>query len=343
MNEEINDLREQLLESRKILLKLNKEIDRLKIQVKYGGNAHEYNNMKNQKMLGRKLKRDHQLCLRRIEGYNNQLNELKKLFLSRNKEIQNLKKENEELKIKIKRNAKSKSPKKRRIAHVSDLRKSFGFNLKEFGNNNKRKKDLKINEDNEEELDTPGCSGEREDEFEKLKKSKIECETAFYKLQEMICNYYKDTDNQLTYITNYRNYLESINNQIRSFRQQLRVSVVGEENAIFDYLSGDKVNQLVKDIELTSNIINQINDLIYIIKNRTLKKGENMLRTIQTKLIEINNNKKMTYWFLSYRMDIIVNNIEDLKKLCQSLQRALNSIMIQRKEIEKNINVLKKN
>ena len=94
-------------------------------------------------------------------------------------------------------------------------------------------------------------------------------------------------------------------------------------------------------MELTSNIINQINDTIYTIKNRTLKKGENMLRTIETKLVEINNHKKITYWFLSYRMDIVVNNIEDLKKLCQSLQRSLNDVMTQRKEIDKNINSLK--
>ena len=165
---------------------------------------------------------------------------------------------------------------------------------------------------------------------------------AFYKLHEKISNYYyKDTINQLTYITNYKYYIESINNQIRSFCQQLRVSVVGEENVNFDFLSGDKVNQLVKDLELTSNLINQINDVIYKIKNRTLKKCENMLRTIKTKLIEINNNKKI-YYFLSYRMDIIVNNIEDLKKLCQLLQRILNDIVTKRKEIEKNISSIKK-
>ena len=108
-------------------------------------------------------------------------------------------------------------------------------------------------------------------------------------------------------------------------------------------LSGGKVNQLTKDMESTTNIINHVNDFIYTIKNRTLKKGENILRNIHYKLLEIDRRKNLTYWFLSNRMDAIINNIEDLKKLCQVLQRSLSDTTTQRKQIENNISNLKLN
>ena len=346
--DELNDIKEEYKESIKILRDLDREIERLKIKAKYGGDIREYYK-KNQKLIydNRKLKRSHELNLKHILEYKSQLDEINKKVETQKSEMKNLKQENENLQQKIKKRGESKSPKKR-IRGVSDLRKSFGFDLKEFRRNNEKKEQEKKikeeNEEDEEEDDTPGVySNEREAEFERLKKSKVEYETAFFQLQEKISNYYKDTDNQQTYITNYRNYIQSINDQIRSFRQQLRVSVIGEENMIFDNISGDKVSKLTKDMEDTTNIINQINDSLYIIKNRTLKKGENMLKTIQTKLIEINKCKNINYWFLSYRMDAIVNNIEDLKKICQSLQRSLNDIMNQRRQIEKNIQDLKKN
>ena len=88
-DDEINDLRDEFLESKKMLLNLDREIERLKLKAKYGGNAREYY-MKNQKILSdnRKLKREHQQKLRRIQEYNNQLDELKSKFLTRNTEMQ---------------------------------------------------------------------------------------------------------------------------------------------------------------------------------------------------------------------------------------------------------------
>ena len=202
-----------------------------------------------------------------------------------------------------------------------------------------------MEEENEEGIEeNPSSDKEKkQSEFEKLKKLKFDCETIFRALQNKITSYYKETDNQQTYITNYRNYINTINNQIRSFRKQLRISIVGEIGLNVEDLSGGKVNQLTKDMESTTNIINQVNDFIYTIKNRTLKKGENILRNIHDKLLEIDRRKNLTYWFLSNRMDAIINNIEDLKKLCQVLQRSLSDIMTQRKQIEKNISNLKLN
>ena len=103
------------------------------------------------------------------------------------------------------------------------------------------------------------------------------------------------------------------------------------------------ITQLTKDMETISNLINQVNDYIFYIKNRTLKKAENILRNIQAKLKEINNNKNLTLGFLSYRMDSIENQLDDLKKLCQRLKSSFTDIFNKKKDIEKNIDYLKRN
>ena len=332
-------------ESKRIIMILDREIERLKVKAKYGEQKSLEYYMNNQKKLieNRRLRKEHQQNLKDIKEYNYQYNEIKKELNSQNSEIERLKKENEMLKQKKRRNIEKNIPKKR-IKGISDLRQSFGFHLKDlFTNKIKDLEKKNVEEEDEDEKSPNDLTEERKKEFEKLKNSKKDYEAVFIKLKEKINNYYKEADNQQTYITNYKNYIETINEQIRSFRQQLKISVKGEKAFNLNTIFGDKVNQLVKIMESTNYIINQVNDSIYIIKNRTLKKGENMLNTIQTKLMEINNNKKLNYWFLSNRMDIIINNIEDLKRICQSLQKYLNDIMIQRKQIEKNISDLKIN
>ena len=348
MQDEIYILREELAESNQILRELDKEIERLKSKGKgIGHNIRSfYQNNKNKIKENRQLLRAHNDNLLDIKEYKFQLIELQKKLQIQNSEMQSLVKENAILKQKlIKKREASKSPKRQRIKGVSDLRKSFGFHLKEVAKFDNKKGEEKIDEENEEGIEeNPSLDKEKkQNEFEKLKKLKLDCETIFRALQNKITSYYKETDNQQTYITNYRNYINTINNQVRSFRQQLRISVVGEMGLNIGDLSGGKVNQLTNDMESTTNIINQVNDFIYTIKNRTLKKGENILRNIHDKLLEIDRRKNLTYWFLSNRMDAIINNIEDLKKLCQVLQRSISDIMTQRKQIEKNISNLKLN
>ena len=341
---EYNELIEEYDESKKILKELDQEISNLKLKGNFGKHNIRNYYLTNQKLIreNNKLIKEHKVNLLDIQQYNLQLGELQKILKNQNNEMQSLIKENDLLKQKIKRNAERNSPKKK-IRGVSDLRKSFGFHLKEVVNYYEKKNEEKIDEENEEgDNENPGLDeNQKEVEFEKLNKLKDESEKIFIQLKEKISFYYKETDIQQTYIINYKNYIESLNNQIRSFRQQLRISVVGEGDFNFGE-TGRKENQLIKEIENTSTIINQINDNIYNIKNRTLKKGENMLRNIKAKLLEINNRKNLNYWFLSNRMDSIINNIEDLKKLCQSLQRSLSDMTTQKKQIDKNITNLKK-
>ena len=341
----LNELKKELKESNRLLKAANEQINILQNKLKYGGGGITNIRRNYQKIIGdnRKLERNHKTNLIDIKEHKYQLKELEKKSNSQNQEIQTLTKENEALKLKIKKRKESRSPIRKKIRGVSDLKESFGFHLKELIKNQEKENEEKIEEENDEE-EIPGCdTDEREKEFEKLKKLKIDSKVDFLRLQEKIISYYKQTDNEHTFIINYRNYLESINNQIRNFRQQLRISVVGELQVNYADASSEKVKQLTKEMESLTVIINQVNDNIYRIKNRTLKKAENILRSIQTKLLDINKNNKLSYEFLSNRMDSIINQIEDLKKICQSLQRNITDMQNQRKQIEKNVLNLKKN
>ena len=56
-------------------------------------------------------------------------------------------------------------------------------------------------------------------------------------------------------------------------------------------------------------IINKENNNLLTIKNKTLKKGENILRDIETNLSKINNNKNLNLKFLSKRMILLKNKL----------------------------------
>ena len=336
----IDGLRKQLNYSYKILNELSSQISDLNIKLKIGDSSvrRNYQIILKEK---RKLEREQKNNKTDIQIHKAELFELQKKVQSQNNLMNALIKENQELKANKRKNSK-KSPRKK-IRGISDLRKSFGLGLKEIYKKNVDKNDDEINNEENEGGKTPRFDNdEKEDELQKLKKAKMDSEIIFYKLQDNIISFYKEIDKQIIYITNYRNYINSINNQIRAFRQQLRVSVIGEAEFNFANMSGKNVEQLIKDMETITYIINQINDNIYMIKNRTLKKAENILRTIQAKLFEINKKQKLSFGFLSNRMDYIENQIDNLKKLCQSLNRNLTDIISQRRQIENNIDKLKR-
>ena len=332
----INNLRIQINESNRILYELDQQISKLKNLVKMGEVAFQRNNQ-NIYLEKMKLEREKNDNKRDIQDYKSQLIVLQNKIESQKNQINVLTKENQVIKSNIRKNSR-KSPSKKGI-HISDLRKSLCLDLMENSGKNENKND----DENEDEMNLGFKIDEKEDKFKDINKAKKESEIILYKLQDDIIGFYKETNNQITYITNYSNYIYSINKQINSFRQQLRVSVVGEAEYNFSNKSEKNVEQLIKDMEIITFIINQVNQNIYIIKNETLKKAENILRLIKKKLLEINKNKKLSFGFLLNKMDYIERQIENLKKLCQVLNRNLNDIINQRKQIENNIDKLKRN
>ena len=319
---DINELKEEYKESQRILSRLDQVISNLKSKAKYSEKEvyQKFNYLIEEK---RKLKRKHENKLKDIEKYKSQLLELENKLNFQKSEIYELTKEREELKAK----KRGKTPKKiinKNMNNIDNIRESFGFFLKD--------NDQNIRNDN---LNNAPVFQD-ENEFEKLKKLKKNLESVYHKLHEEIVAYYNDANNQKIYLTNYKYYINSIYRQINSFKQNLSISVNGGNKFNFGETKTIS-NQLTKEMEAILYIINKENNNLSTIRNKTLKKGENILRDIETNLSKINNNKNLNLKFLSKRMDIIEKQIESLKKINQMLQSSLSDIHQKNKIIENKI------
>ena len=342
----ISELKSQIAQSNNLLAIANKEIENLQSQAKFPGIRQQYKKYKTILVENHKLIKSLQKNVSDIRDYKAQLNELQ-LKLEKNKNIISaLYQENQNLKMKQQTNKNQNLPQKK-IRGASDLRQSFGFNLKKQekkGNNNinfQNNQNVINEEENEDE--GPLSKDQRKAEFEKLKQQKIDAEKIFKQIQQKIISYSKDLNAIQTYNVNYSNYINSINDQLRVFNQQMRVSVAGEEQFNFYNLSGGKMKILRQHIEATDYIIKQVNDNIHSMKIKTLKKAENIITNIDLKLGEINRNNNLNYYYLSIRMDSIMNYLDDLKKILGVLQQNITYLVTQRKQIEKYINNLKIN
>ena len=340
----IPELRSEIDESNRLLSAASREIEKLQNQARFPGIRNQYKFYNNLLVEKHQLIKSHQKNVQDISEYKAQLDGIQK-NLDKNKNIISaLKKENQNLKLKNQPNKNPTSPKKK-IRGASDLRQSFGLNLKrpeKKPNNNQNNQNV-INEEDNEDDSGPISKEDRNIEFEKLKRSKLNSEQIFRQNQQKIINFSKEIGSLKIYNINYSNYIDSINNQIREFNQQIRVSVVGEEQFNFLRLTGGKVKQLTQEMEGIKFIIKQVDENLHSLKIRTLKKAENIITNIQSKLAEINSNKNLTYYFLSVRMDSIMNSLDDLNKITSVLQQNINAINVQRKQIETGINSLKSN
>ena len=190
----IEELKLQIEESNRILNELNLQISDLKSKAKKGENTanKNYHNIIIEKQ---RLKKDKKNNKKVIQNYKSQLIELQNKVQSQNNILNILTKENQELKARNIRKLK-KSPEKK-IKDISDLGKSFGLGFKD--NFNIEKNIHKNDDENEEGLSQGYNINEKEDEFQKLKKTKIDLEKIFHKLQDNIISFNKKIDNQITY------------------------------------------------------------------------------------------------------------------------------------------------
>ena len=341
----IDAIKEELEDSEKLLAEANKEIEKLERRSKYS-NKKGRNTFQILTKENHELEKEHETNIKDIKEYKSQIEEIEKKLKSQNEEIESLTKENQKLKS-AKSNQKDKSPErkyeKRRIniRGISDVRKSFGFVLK------KKKKEEKVEKEKEEEKEeyvTPGIDSEsKKEEFEQLKKSKTDLEIQFHELQKKMGDHYNDIKAQMNFIGNYRSYINALNDKIRSFRQDLGISVIGQEQINFQQASDAKTENLSKELQSILININQITIIASLTKNGTLKKGENILQNIQSKLIEIDSNKNLSFSYLSIRIEVIENQIDILKQLCKTVEKSKNAVMDKKEEIESKINHLKVN
>ena len=343
-DDNIDAIKEELEQSEKLLLDANKEIERLERRLKYtnktGKNTFHVLTKENHE-----LEKEHEVNAKDIKEYKSQIEEIEKKLKSQNKEIESLTKENE----KLKSSKRDKSPErryvKRNIRGISDVRKSFGFVLKKKKQQEKKeeKEDKKEDKKEEEENVTPGIDSEsKKEEFEQLKKSKTDLEIQFHELQKKMGDLYNDMKAQMNYIGNYRSYINALNEKILSFRQDLGISVIGQQ-IDFQKASDAKTEKLSKELQAILMKINQITIIASLTKNGTLKKGENILQDIQSKLIEIDSNKNLSFSYLSNRIESIEDQIEILKDLCKTVEKSKNAVMDKRNDIESKIDQIKIN
>ena len=320
------ELKDEIKESERILSQLDKKIADLKLKVKSEKNSSLLKEIK-------ELDKQHKINLFDISDYKSQISNIQDIIKSQESEIATLKKENDKLKADKKRN-KSKSPIKK-IRGIKDISNSFGFK-KRVKKKEQNEHDIKIKEDKKKEE-------EKKKEFEKFKKLKSENEILFKKLLEEINSYHKQAEDHMIYTTNIRNYIDTLNNQIGSLKQQLRVSIVGGVNYNYTQNIDNFVNQLSNDMDKTISIINQINRNLDIIKNSIYNEAENTLKEIDNTFSEINDNNILNYGFLLNRMNLIIMKIEDLKELCKILKKYLSDISNKRNDIEEIIKNIKIN
>ena len=344
----IPELKAQIEQSNYLLSEANKEIDNLQSQAKFPGIRQKYKMYKNILVANHQLSKEHQKNLLDIKDYQTQMNELQKKLIQNKNIISALYQENQNLKMKQQFTKKQNSPRKK-IRGASDLRQSFGLNLikhekKENQNDNNYNQNRQfIIKEEENDDDGPLPQETKKIEFEKLQKQKKDSEQIFRQYQQNIIKFSQDLGAMKIYNVNYSNYLNSVNNQIRAFNQQTRVSVVGEDQFNFYNLLSGNIKKLTKQVEDTNFIIKQVEENIHSLRIRTLKKAENIIQNIESKFKEINNNKKLSYYFLSVRMDSINNSLDDLKKIVGVLQQNINSNKVQGSQIQKNIDNLKVN
>ena len=338
----LQELKSQLELSNNLLGVADTEIEKLRSQAHFSDDR-QYLSYKKILSENHELMNNLQNNVKDIRDYNNQFYELQKQLTNNENIIKSLTKENQDLKLKHKEKM-DQNKSKKIIRGVNDIRESFGFNLiKRNQKEEKKENEQNVIKEEENEKEDFSLSKEREKEFEKLKKQKIDIEQALKINQEKVIKYSKEKDTLKTYAMNYSNYIDSVNEQIRSFNQQIKVSVIGEEKINFYKSCGEKIKQLTKEMEDVNAIIKQMNDDINSIEIRTLVKIENIIAKIDSKLSEINNNTNLDYYFLSIRIYSILNSSDDLNKIIITLQTKINAIKEQDKQIDKYINDLKIN
>ena len=229
----LQELKSQIELSNNLLKVANTEIEKLRSQAHFSDDR-QYQSYKKILSENHDLMNNLQNNVKDIRDYNNQFYELQKQLTNNENIIKSLTKENQDLKLKHKEKM-NQNKSKKIIRGVNDIRESFGFNLKKRNNKEEQK---------ENEKEDFSLSKEREKEFEKLKKQKIDIEQELKTNQEKVIKYLKEKDTLKTYAMNYSNYIDSVNEQIRSFNQQIKVSVIGDEKINFYKSCGEKIKQL---------------------------------------------------------------------------------------------------
>ena len=164
----------------------------------------------------------------------------------------------------------------------------------------------------------------------KLYNNNFKLETEFNNIKNRNIIYYNDIKKQDEYISNYKNFINELNNELNKLDDQLHISLYGQQ--LEENLINKKENaKLINELDAISYKINQLNSIIDD-QNIELKNLEITYKIIQEEINEIknsNNNKKNN--------DIISNYFQELEEISKCLEENKNLYERKKKEIEQDI------
>ena len=264
-----------------------------------------------------------------IRNCNAQIKELESQKKANDKKIINLRKKNEDLKIKKQTKIKEN---KNIINNIKDLSKTLGINLIDYNLEEENKIDnISKNENNNIVIK----------DIEEIQKNKINYELQFIELKEKCNKFHNDIEQHKLIRDNYKEYLHEINDQMNIFKDTLNISKINNENININN-NINNLDDIYKQIDKISDALFKLDEIIFIIKNIFGENIENLLNNIQKNLINID---KKEYQSEQNLKDIIINikrQLEEIQNICYIFEENNKNFFDKNKNIEKEINILNK-
>ena len=151
-------------------------------------------------------------------------------------------------------------------------------------------------------------------------------------------------------MNNYNTFINELNQEINSLKVQINISIVGTEMLNKQKAKNNKIIEFTNTLESISLKVKQFNEIIDDSKNKKLKTAENLQTEIREKLNEINNenNNNNEQDLLSIKNNLELNTnviaikINELEQILEILNSNKTSYENSKKNIEQDINNLKK-
>ena len=168
-----------------------------------------------------------------------------------------------------------------------------------------------------------------------LKNNKKQYEKNFIELKEKCNLFYQEIEQQKKIIENYQNYLDEINQQMKSYSEKLSIS---DSNLNINE-SNKKINKL--NTLKVSDSISQLNEIYINQKNIFSEDVENLLKEISNYMIIINKKKYKNENNLKKIEKNIKDKEDEINNICNILEEMKNNFNEENYKDKKKVNKLK--
>ena len=228
------------------------------------------------------------------------------------------------------KNAKTQNPNNttQNVPINNQLEPNINYNENNFGLNNNANQIPLIQQGNNETA-----------QLIQLKNIHNDLKNKFKTIMNKNTIFYQDMNKQNEYISNYKSFLNDLNQELNNYHEKLNISIRGQK--LEEALSNKKDNaQLLKELDLISNKIKELNSLLET-QNSELKNLETNYKTIQEKFnfVKLNQSQNDINQgiLLSKNNKIISEELNELEQISLRLQNNKNLYEAKRNEIEQDI------